>query len=89
MISGSRSNDIVVALNRASGLVMVMDTPKGLIIIHNARIAVDANAKTIIGRGIFATKDIPADSVVEISPVLIMPMQDLDALKSTLLIHYT
>ena len=89
MISGSPSNNDVVALNRASGLVVVMDTPKGLVIIHNARIAAHANAKTIVGRGIFAGKDIPAGSVVETSPVLIMPMQDLDALKSTLLNHYT
>ena len=90
MISGSPSNNDVVALNRASGLVVVMDTPKGLVIIHNAsRIAAEADAKTIVGRGIFAAKDIPARSVVETSPVLIMPMQDLDGLKSTLLNHYT
>lgn len=89
MISGSPSNNDVVPLNRASGLVVVMDTPKGLVIIHNARIAADADAKTIVGRGIFAAKDIPARSIVETSPVLIMPMQDLDALKSTLLNHYT
>ena len=42
-----------------------------------------------IGRGIMAACDIPARSIVDISPVLVLPPDDLDAVKTTTLFHYT
>jgi hypothetical protein len=41
------------------------------------------------GRAVVATRDIPARTIVEISPILIMPSEDLDALKATFLNQYT
>lgn len=43
----------------------------------------------VTGRGIVTARNIRARSVVEISPVLVMPLEDLDAVKSTTLNHYT
>lgn len=42
-----------------------------------------------LGRGVFASRDIVAKSIIEISPVLLLPSQDLHAVKATLLNHYT
>ena len=87
MVVPSPVHDDAVALNRALGIGIVMDTPKGpvtrlLLGLFNA----DLDS---VGRGIVATKDIPARTIVETSPVLVLPVQDLKALKSTLLNHYT
>lgn len=43
----------------------------------------------IPGRGIVAGRDIAARSVVDVSPVLVMPLEDVDAIKATGLFHYT
>ena len=42
-----------------------------------------------IGRGIVAGREIQAGSIIDISPVLVMASKDLDAVKSTILHHYT
>lgn len=43
----------------------------------------------VLGRGIVARRNIAARSVVDVSPVLVMPLEDVDAIKSTGLFHYT
>ena len=50
---------------------------------------VDSGLTCTPGRAVVATQDIPVRSIVEISPVLVMPLHDLNALESTLLNHYT
>ncbi len=44
---------------------------------------------SITGRGVVATRGIPARNVVETSPVLVMPLEDLDPHRTTVLAHYT
>ena len=41
------------------------------------------------GRGIVAARSIQAMSTIEICPVLVLPFEDLDVVKSTALFHYT
>ncbi|CAN5119389.1 SET domain-containing protein-lysine N-methyltransferase [soil metagenome] len=40
------------------------------------------------GRGVFATKNIPAGTVVEVAPVLVLSIQDRKAIEETRLFHY-
>lgn len=42
-----------------------------------------------IGRGIVAGRNIQARSIIAISPVLVMPFEELDAVKLTTLYRYT
>lgn len=79
-----------VSLRRAPGLTMVMDTPKG----SHECISTSASSfhvclMTNIGRAIVAARNIQASSVVEVSPVLFLPLEDIDAVRSTTLNHYT
>lgn len=78
-------------LERATGLAMVKDTAKGSARerLERADIRMLWHLTLVIGRGVFATQDIPARSIVDTSPVIVMPLKDLDALKVTLLDHYT
>lgn len=65
---------------------MVLNTPKVRIseyLISFIRLMAS------IGRGIVAGREIQAGSIVDISPVLVMASKDLDAVKSTILHHYT
>jgi SET domain-containing protein len=41
------------------------------------------------GRGVFATQKIPIHSIIEVCPVLVLPLDHLPAAKTTLLDHYT
>ena len=41
------------------------------------------------GRGIFTQESIPADTVIEIAPVIVMPQADRKQLDLTLLHDYT
>lgn len=76
-----------VSLRRAPDLVMVLNTPKGSdgsdIYFGFIRLMQD------LGRGIIAARSIHARTIIEVSPVLVMPSKDLDAVKSTTLYHYT
>ena len=40
------------------------------------------------GRGVFTTKNIPADTVIEISPVIELSQKDRKQIEGTLLYHY-
>ena len=40
------------------------------------------------GRGVFTSKSIPADTVIEISPVLVLKPKERKTLEATLLYHY-
>lgn len=48
-----------------------------------------SDAGHILGRGIVARRNIAARSVVDVGPVLVMPLEDVDAIKATGLFHYT
>lgn len=41
-----------------------------------------------MGRGVFTSKDIPADTIIEISPVIVMSGQERQLLDQTLLYNY-
>ena len=41
------------------------------------------------GRGIVAHHDIQARTIIDISPVLVMPFEELDAITPTRISHYT
>ncbi|MCJ1433638.1 hypothetical protein MMC27_003001 [Xylographa pallens] len=41
------------------------------------------------GRGVFASRSIPARTIIEESPVIVLPLQDLNGIKTTLLNDYT
>lgn len=59
-----------IALKRADGLMLVMNTPKG--------------------RGVFASRDIPARTVLEVSPVLVLdPVENEEHVRHTDLYNYT
>lgn len=59
-----------VALKRAEGLLLVMETPKG--------------------RGVFASKSIPARTILEVSPVLVLdPVENENHVRHTDLYNYT
>lgn len=73
-----------VSLDRAAGLVLVSNTPKG-----NAEGRLEEVIHLLLGRGVFATRRIPAKTVVEICPVLVFPAQDFRTIEDTLLNHYT
>lgn len=70
---------------------MVSDTPKGIItrINHINLYLVPRDIIECLGRGVFASTAIAAKSIIEISPVLVLPFHDVDAVKHTLLNHYT
>jgi len=41
-----------------------------------------------MGRGVFTSKDIPADTIIEVSPVIVMSRQERQLLDQTLLYNY-
>lgn len=61
-------------------------TPKHLFILHNQVSLISIP----IGRGVFASQDIPARSVLEVCPVLVLdPSENENHIKKTELYHYT
>lgn len=43
-----------------------------------------------IGRGVFATKDIPAKTIIDVCPVLVLGHEEnIDHIEHTSLYHYT
>lgn len=67
---GENSQPEPVKLQRASGLTLVANTPKG--------------------RGIFAFERIPASTVIEVCPVLVLDPKDAgNHISKTMLDHYT
>lgn len=49
---------------------------------------IDVKAAGSKGRGVFTSKAIPANTVVEISPVLVLKPKERKTLETTLLYHY-
>jgi SET domain-containing protein len=43
----------------------------------------------LLGRGVFAGRDIPAKMVLEVSPVLVLPIENEAHIQKTQLYHYT
>ena len=75
-------------LARAEGLVMDLNTSKGLIELVS-RYLKDHADESLAGRGVFATKFHAQGTVIEISPVLVLPLENLHSAQSTILNHYT
>ena len=48
-----------------------------------------SDAGYILGRGFVARRNNAARSMVDVSPVLVMPLEDVDAIKATGLFRYT
>jgi hypothetical protein len=49
-----------------------------------------ANGGMVIGRGVFASKSIPARTVLEVSPVLVLdPVENEEHIRKTDLYNYT
>jgi uncharacterized protein len=90
-----------IPLRRAEGLVLVMDTPKGcntsdpayfpLPVQQNLEsLFVHITDDSLLGRGVFAGRDIPASTVLEVSPVLVLdPIENQEHIKKTELYNYT
>lgn len=76
------------SLVRAEGLAMALDTSKGPFAVTPKDIRDHADAG-LAGRGVFATKHHAKGTVIEISPVLILPLDDLQPAQYTILNHYT
>ncbi len=49
---------------------------------------IDVQAAGTKGRGVFTSKSIPAETIVEISPVLVLKPKERKTLETTLLYHY-
>jgi hypothetical protein len=94
-------DDEKIELKRAEGLVLILDTPKGIRPSSTPRLCfsevfldlciVDSWTNGIwTGRGVFANKDIPGKSIIEICPVLVLdPVENEEHIKKTELYHYT
>lgn len=97
------SDTEAIPLERAEGLLLVLNTAKGMSIMSQVHIYIYIHTyyqsrlllKTLIafllnsGRGVFASSDIPAKCTIEISPVLLLTESDCHAVKTTVLDHYT
>ena len=47
-------------------------------------------ADVLVGRGVFANKDIPGRTVIEVCPVLVLdPVENEEHVRKTELYHYT
>jgi hypothetical protein len=86
-VTGGAKEDGIV-LKRAEGLVLVMDTPKGTVVLGFFFSQYILTA--LLGRGVFAARDIPAKTVLEVSPVLVLdPVENEEHIKKTELYNYT
>lgn len=77
-----------VSLVRTEGLVLVLDTPKGKP-YPNPTTPHNENDRGT-GRGVFAGKDIPGGTILEVCPVLILdPQENEEHVRKTDLYNYT
>ena len=76
-----------IPLERAKGLVLVLDTPKGRSLPNFVS---SLSRKLIdIGRGVFASTSISAKTIVEVCPVLIFDEEDNKSyISKSVLRHY-
>ena len=80
-------SDANIPLARAPGLVIVNDTPKGM---HAPKIFnLLCRSEEFSGRGVFTTQPIKAGTVVETSPVLVLPIDEVDTAMRGVLGGYT
>lgn len=91
MIAETPASGDGVQLERAAGLLLFLDTPKGIqsrpyFCYYSSRLRLTDSDP---GRGVFAAEDIPAQTIIETCPALVLPPKDLDAIRSTELNHYT
>ena len=76
-----------IPLQRFPHLYIKVDTPKGRTHLHLLT-GVGANQST--GRGVFATEIIPAKTVIEVCPVLVLGLnENKKHIEYTSLYHYT
>lgn len=83
------TNKSDISLQRLRGLYIKVDTPKGPmhLSIHSMRYG---GADLDIGRGVFSTQAIPAKTVIEVCPVLVLGLEEnKDHIEHTSLYHYT
>ena len=83
-----------IFLQRAPGLFLVLDTPKGCSChFYTYTFSFVAHFMTNyspLGRGVFASCNIPAKTVVDICPVLVLSVEENEKyVKNTHLVHYT
>jgi hypothetical protein len=85
-----------IPLQRVAGLIMVLDTPKGskipwshpafaryLTFLLGLRLMHSSRPR------VFASSDIPAESIIEVSPALVLDPKDQEVIRKTQLDHYT
>lgn len=82
-----------IPLQRCPDLGIISDTPKGCIVTRVfARLLLLflEYADALVGRGVFATRDIPAKTVIDVCPVLVLGIEENKKhLEHTSLYHYT
>jgi hypothetical protein len=77
-----------VQLVRAEGLALVLDTPKGTYTPPHHFTHSENDREP--GRGVFAGRDIPGGTILEICPVLILdPQENEEHVRKTDLYNYT
>lgn len=77
-----------IPLQRFPHLYIKVDTPKGRTHFISLRMWGRANQST--GRGVFATEIIPAKTVIEVCPVLVLGLnENKEHIEYTSLYHYT
>jgi hypothetical protein len=89
-IMGVDSDQDDIQLERCQDLVIKIDTPKGENLQLGTKLSCYVCANKIVGRGVFATKDIPARTIIDICPVLILGTEEnKQHIEKTSLYHYT
>lgn len=78
----------VVELKRAEGLTLILDTPKGS---FSSTYRLSLVLKWyFLGRGVFAGRDIPAGTQLDVCPVLVLdPKENEEHVRKTDLYNYT
>lgn len=92
--SGSKEDtQSSIPVVRADGLVLVLNTPKGEHLqnfLLQSPGCLSQNVLNNLGRGLYACKDIPAHTVIDIAPVLVLdPVENEHHVKKTQLYNYT
>ncbi len=88
------TNSTNIPLQRCLDLEVKLDTPKGLRILFCVRFPLpgfwQVRSPAQTGRGVFATKDIPAGTVIDVCPVLVLGLQENKKhIEHTSLYHFT
>lgn len=77
-----------VQLVRTEGLALVLDTPKGTRTPNPSTAHSETDKEA--GRGVFAGRDIPGGTILEVCPVLILdPQENEEHVRKTDLYNYT